>query len=742
MLTPEQRRQKKRYIRYVIILCLCLIPLLGYIQRGLLGGGINLGISSTVLIFALININGLLVLLMLYLVLRNLVELVFERKQKILGSKLRTRMVVSFVSLSLVPTALLFMIALRFVSTSMDYWFNTNVEESLAASLKLAQTIYQETEQRAKNMGLRTVSVLQSTEMSPYQTENIKELFNRILAIAPPGAPDGLALLAPNNSVILSELGTRLDSPVLQDLPSEAIRHAAVTDSSQIISRETASGELIQSITPIKFPETLGEAHFLVTTLLIPIEQLKRMQAVSGGMTDYQQLVMLKAPIKLSLLIMLLIITLLILFGAIWFGFYISRSLTGPINSLADATRRVAEGELDFTIARESEDEMGLLVDSFNKMTSDLRQSNSKLASAHEALEKSRTVAEERRQYLETVLRNVTAGVISIAADDTITTINRFAEDLLEIDASQFLGKDYNDVLIKSHVNMLTSFITELEAQNKPKKSIQRHLRFTVRRGKTYSLLVNVTRLADEEGKLLGHVIVFDNLTKLEKAQRLAAWQEVARRIAHEIKNPLTPIQLSAQRLRKRYMQRLSEDGDVFDQCTNTIVSQVDEIKRLVSEFSDFARMPKIRKQLGDLAAIAEETLVLYREAHKNITFTLDVDEGMPRVSFDPVQLKRVLINLLDNAVTALNDKGEIRISLFLNPVERTAVLEVADTGPGIKGETKLRLFEPYFSTRKSGTGLGLAISHTVIAEHDGTITVRDNRPHGAVFTVELPLDT
>ncbi len=738
MLTQEQKKKKQRLIRYVIIFCGLLIPVLGYVQSGLLKGENSLPISSTVLIFALININGLLLLLMLYLVLRNLVELIFERKQKILGSKLRTRLVISFIALSLVPTIILFLVSLRFVSTSMDYWFNSNVEDSLQASLKLAQTFYHDIEKRAENMGRQVALLMENGKVRTDDIDALQQLFERTLAIAPPGAPDGLTLLDKNRKELVMVRGPRLLPIVLPAIPTEAVRMAQDKGQAKIVSTNTMIGELVQAIVPIHLSTDEGDLFFLVTTLLIPTEKLSLMQAVSKGITDYQQLVMLKAPIKLSLIIMLLIITLLILFGAIWFGFYIARTLTGPINKLALATRRVADGDLDFTLEKESDDEMGLLVDSFNSMTADLLASNRQLAQAHDALQESTSISEQRRQYLETILKNVAAGVIAISEDNQITTINRFAEELLKIDLSSFLGRDFHEVLARPHVMVMDRFIRELHESGK--HSIERHLRLTVRPGETLSLLVNVTRMFDDEHQPIGYVIVFDNLTNLEKAQRLAAWQEVARRIAHEIKNPLTPIQLSAQRLRKRYLDSLPRDSDIFDQCTATIITQVDEIKRLVSEFSDFARMPRVRKKLSNMTGMITDTLVLYREAHKHIRFSTEIAPDIPLFQFDPVQMKRVLINLLDNAVGILPEGGEIHIELKRR--KNSVLLSVADTGPGISDKVKPRLFEPYFSTRKSGTGLGLAITHTIVAEHNGSITVHENVPTGSVFTVELPVDT
>ncbi|MDA8164366.1 MAG: ATP-binding protein, partial [Desulfobacteraceae bacterium] len=302
----------------------------------------------------------------------------------------------------------------------------------------------------------------------------------------------------------------------------------------------------------------------------------------------------------------------------------------------------------------------------------------------------------------------------------------------------KLLGHPYREVLHPNHVAIFEGFLAELARVGK--SSIQRPLRLSVR-DETFSLRVNFTKLEDEEGRPLGVVVVFDNLTELEKAQRLAAWREVARRIAHEVKNPLTPIQLSAQRLRKRYLDRLGPEEEPFDACTRTIINQVDELKRLVSEFSSFARMPAVSKSLNSLAGMVQEVLPLYREAHKQIEFVFLDPDRAPSFFFDAKQMKRVLINLLDNAVAALPEEaGKVEIELRPDPGQAVVFLEVRDNGRGVKDEDKLRLFEPYFSTKKTGTGLGLAIATTVVADHGGYIRVKDNEPRGARFIIELPL--
>jgi two-component system nitrogen regulation sensor histidine kinase NtrY len=352
-------------------------------------------------------------------------------------------------------------------------------------------------------------------------------------------------------------------------------------------------------------------------------------------------------------------------------------------------------------------------------------------------IEKGSQELENRRRYIEIILQNVAAGVISIDEAGKVTMVNRYAEDLLRINRKEVVGKDYTSILRSEHLSILESFLAELYRSEKV--SIQIPLRLTIGE-ETFSLRVNFTKLEDDEHNPLGVVMVFDNLTELEKAQRMAAWREVARRIAHEVKNPLTPIQLSAQRLRKKYMNSIASDDGVFDACTNTIINQVDELKRLVSEFSEYARMPVIQKSPGDLAVMVREIVPLYEEAHKHVRFSIVESSPVPSFLFDAKQMKRVLINLLDNGVAVLPEGGAVDIEVGADRDRGIAFFEVRDNGPGVRDSDKPRLFEPYFSTKKSGTGLGLAIAATIVSDHGGAIRVRDNTPTGARFLVELPL--
>ncbi len=644
----QRKAAKRRLIRITIVVCLLLLGFFTWLETRVFSlGAIPFPVSGNVLVFVLINVNVLLLLLVVFLVLRNLAELVFERHRQLLGSRLRTKLVASFISLSLIPTVLLFFIALQFVSTSMDYWFNSNVEDSLVRSLELAKESYRRHQEKAELVHQRVASALTGGRQvaGPELEKRLADLLQQA------GAAE-IALYSRD----LTLLASVTSQGELRPLAAEKMRRVLAGGGRQLVAEEDDGGELLRVVGPLTSPT--GDMVLLLVSSRIAASELANLSSITRGLEGYRQLMMLKTPIKASLLVMLLIVTLLIIFSAIWFGFYVANSLTGPIGKLAEATRLVAEGRLDFVLEKESSDEMGTLVDSFNRMTRDLRLSRQQLQEANEALRQSFAALEERRRYTEIILQNITAGVISLNADGRVTTINRYAEELLQIDGSLIVDRHYRSILRATHLSILEKHLAELE--NSARSSIQRLIRLTVG-SETFSLRVNFVRLEDENGHPLGVVMVFDNLTELEKAQRMAAWREVARRIAHEVKNPLTPIQLSAQRLRRKYADTIADE--VFDTCTRTIIDQVDELKKLVSEFSSFARMPSIRKTVQDLGQMLAELTVLYQQAHPAINFLQRIEPVEP-FAFDRAQLKRVVVNLLDNAVAVLPDGGTVTITV------------------------------------------------------------------------------
>ncbi len=725
-----QRKVKKKRIWWVILISILLMFGLTFLETKVVTlGTVEFPVSGNVLMYVLINFNIILLLLIVFLVLRNLVQLIFDRKRKVLGTKLRTKLVISFMSMSLIPTGILFFMALQFVSTSMDYWFNSNVEQALQESVQIGRNVYNEKKADAIRLGQTIGKQLESKRYYQITTNSLDLFLDDIVDSRGLGV---LELIDQGRDVRVQVFSEELDPDIpLPKIPASFIRKGFEGEENLIEIQSYAGGELVRNVSLVNIGKGENAAHVLVTSLFIPQAKLQQLHKISSGLEGYRQLMLLQQPIKTSLLVILLIVTLLIIFSAIWFGFYMASGLTNPIGKLAEATERVAEGDLNFVIELESGDEMGTLVKSFNKMTRDL-------SAGKRSLERFNFELENRRRYTETILQNVPAGVISLDGAGRITSVNAFAKNLLHMDSDGYLGHAYQDVLVPQHSAILDQFFEQLEMSGQ--STLERSLQLSIG-DETFSLRVNVTKLFDENETYIGVILVFDNLTELEKAQRMAAWREVARRIAHEVKNPLTPISLSAQRLRRRYMDKLGDDTEVFDLCTKTIVSQVDALKHLVSEFSNFARMPAVVKKEGDLVKMVQETVALYEEAHPTIYFGFEFTEGIPRFSFDETQMNRVLINLLDNAVAVVPaEGGKIVISLTINEHENRLFLQVADNGPGVKDGDKLHLFEPYYTTKKTGTGLGLSIVTTIVADHGGYIRIKDNKSTGARFIVELPL--
>ena len=731
--TKEQKRRRRE--RIIIIVSLVLIVLLTYLESHFFQFGSELPMGSNVIIFALMNINVILLLLLLYLVTRNVVKLIFERKRNIFGHRLRTKLVITFITLSLLPTIILFGLATQFISTSMEYWFNIQVEQSLQKSLEVAQTFYQ----KAINSGFIVNNQL-SELISRHGMLNQGKQKQLVELMQEARRAHNLSTIAVYSTKLqpLIQHPQTESPPILLDQPVRDVMQQVVKKREPLNHiAPTSAGDVVWTVSPL-FASTNTQklSGLLIVEQLLPKDLLTSMAEITTGFENYQQMKMLKKPIKISNLIMLSIVTLLILFCASWFGFYLAKSITVPIQELAEGTRRIALGDLDVHVDQDSDDEIGTLVNSFNRMALDLLASKTELEEANLELKLTSEEIERRRRYMEIVLRNVAAGVVSVDAEGHIRTINKSAESIFRLKAEDILHRHYSEVLQTNHLEVAGKFIEMHQITKHP--TMQRQVRSLVG-NRLMTLLVTVSILHDEERQYLGIVVVFDDLTELEKAQRMAAWREVARRIAHEIKNPLTPIQLSAQRLRRKYLQKFTGDGKVFDECTRTIINQVDELKVLVNEFSNFARMPTANPAPNDLVEIVQETISLFRESHPSASFGFEQHSPLPLLDLDREQMKRVMINLLDNAVSAVDGNGEIQVNISFDDILKIARIEVADNGPGIPAKDKIGMFEPYYSTKDKGTGLGLAIVSNIIADHQGFIRVRDNQPRGTIIVIELP---
>lgn len=692
----------------------------------------DLPLSGNLVLFAFINLNVLLLLLLAYLVLRNIVKLIFERKRNILGSRLKTRLIAASVGLTLIPAIPLFWLASQFIFSSLDTWFSSQVEQSLENSVFLArQYVEQERSDFVSRCGISMPEIASALK------KNRLELGLEVQQILFRNRFDALFIY--DSSGNLKWKFSQRNMPEINPVSLRENLHREGSTTSRIIELVPKQQDAIavHMNLPRDDSGVSLDAAGVVVVRMLPVQLTQKLGSITAGYENYLQLKMLHIPLKKSHFITFSIVTMLAVFAAVWFGFYLAKNLTGPIQTLVTATQRIADGDLNVRLESDRQDEIGMLMASFNSMINDLREGREKLDGAYNVLQSTNVELENRRRYMEIVLRNIAAGVVSVDAAGNITTINKSAEAIFGIKAEEVRGRRYDEFLDASQQEIVRSFM----ASYKDGKQVYLEQQVQVKvGGSLMSILIKVSVLRDDKDQYMGLVVVLDDFTELEKAQRMAAWREVARRIAHEIKNPLTPIQLSAQRLRRKYGELVEGDGSVFDECTRTIIQQVDHMKHLVNEFSRFARLPRAQLAPCSLAEIVEEGLSLYRHNYTNIVFLLEKKEGMPLLRLDRDQFRQVVINLLENAIQALDHKpGEVSITLSYDPILKIARLECADTGHGILPENRLRIFEPYYSTKEKGTGLGLAIVSSIIADHNGFIRVRGNEPSGTVFTIELP---
>jgi two-component system nitrogen regulation sensor histidine kinase NtrY len=679
-------------------------------------------VTNHITFFLLINLNILLLLVFAFLVGRNLVKLVLERRRRILGSHLRTRLVGAFVALSLFPAVLLFIASMNFIENSIEKWFDAQVEKPLQGAHEVVRAYYRRSAVEAEAEARRIAAEIALWGGAARGREA------EIVAIIGGEAPDpikAISVYGSDGTRIAEARGTEFPLPGIAVLPRPLLRD--IRDGAPSAEIEALDqGELIRAVVPLRDGATFRGA--VIVDEYVPVSLSKRSDEIERSFREYKELKILKQPVLNTYILTLSLITMVVVFAATWYGLALAKGITVPIQRLAEGTREVAQGNWDVHIEGSSSDEIGTLVSAFNQMTADLKKINTEL--------------EERRRHMETVLANIRAGVVSVSPIGTVTTVNSAAEKLLGIDARRARGRRASEVFADRSLDLVRHMLEELLATGTTQSERQVEL---VRTDRAVTLLAAAAPLRDPRSAAdgpVGAVLFFEDITELVKVQRMEAWREVAQRIAHEIKNPLTPIQLSAQRLHKRYSSVVHEE--VFEECTRTIVTQVEALKTLVNEFSNFARLPTGNQTPHDLNAIVEEALVLFREGHREIRFDLYTDASLPLLMLDREGIKRAVINVLDNAVAACGNGsssgGRIEIRTEFLASLGLVRLELADNGCGMSPEVKSRLFEPYFSTKKEGTGLGLAIVSAIVAEHRAFLRVRDNEPRGSRFIVEFPV--
>jgi two-component system nitrogen regulation sensor histidine kinase NtrY len=729
--SDEQERRKRNLL---IIFAILVLLIVATVFEWSISGR-DIPFASNLLILALFNLNFIVFLLLLVLLFRNLVKLYFERRHRIIGARFKAKLVLAFLALALIPGILIFTTAQFFIRTSLEGWFKPQVERPLDQAMEVAQTYYQSLESTALRHGRYMARVLERggllaenrrEALASYLTEQQDRL--GVAAITVFGR-DGQELVHVKNPVLAS-IPTR-------DTNREHVRQALEGQEISTVY-ELDNGDMIQAIVPIRDPEQ-GVVAAMLVGIHVPQRLEARLRGISQAFQEYKQLRLSKSWIKGIYILPFLLMTLIIVFSATWFGLYLARGITEPIQMLAEGTREVAAGNLSYKVKVRADDEIGILVDSFNRMTGDLSSSQSKLEETYRDLQAKHTEVEQRRRYTETVLEAVATGVVSLDATGRVTTVNSAAERMLGLFGATLAGKEASAVFRAPEYAEIAGLIQRMGRLREGMLDREVHLR---RDGQAVSLLASATALKGPDGGYMGMVLAFDDLTELLKAQRLAAWREVAQRIAHEIKNPLTPIQLSAQRLRRRLSgDRNPEEKRLLEEATATIIQEVDGLKQLVDEFSRFARMPALAPKPTELGRLLEGVVVLYRESHPALAIKAEFSPDVPALDVDPDQIKRAVLNLVDNAVEAVGGSGDVLVQTVWLPATRRARIVVADNGPGIATEDRERLFVPYFSTKTTGMGLGLPIVHQIISDHGGTIWVEDNPPRGTRFIIELPAE-
>ncbi|MBT7887542.1 MAG: HAMP domain-containing protein [Deltaproteobacteria bacterium] len=729
--SPEPQRKIRNRIGLIIFCFILIISLLSfnYYQQGLEDWS---SIDFNLNIFLLINLNILLLVTVILLIIRNLVKLIYERKRRKLGFRLKFKLTLAFVLVSSLPMLMFFFIANGLLRDSLDFWFKGQFALALKDSAGMVERLNQYQADDLKHL----VKIVADDYKKDFAIEPSagnsgklpKEWFRNTLARY---RLDGIiwydANLVPGNSWFLDNGKKEAWKPLVKnDLIDKLAEFPMDFDC------RTLMGKINRALMPVSIK---GAVYYLEVAKLQTGSKYKNLGTIQQNLENFQKLANLQSPISTNFTTYLLLFTVLIIGVGIWFGYYLAGSIVRPIETLVDGTRRIAKGDLDFQIDLEVDDETGMLLDSFNAMTKELQQNRKKLAISREALVYTNKTLEERNIFVELVQQNIQTGIISVDNSGYINGINPYMIRLFQIKHTEVIQKHYLSILTKEQKEHFEEMLDLLNQSGQT--SVKKITHLTVEK-RVVRVSMELFQLKNPQREQLGKLLVVDDFTEIDRSTRDSAWREVARRIAHEIKNPLTPIQLSTQRIRRKYLEVI-DDSEMLDSCTSTIIKEVNGLKKMVNEFSKFARLPEISPSPNNINRILENVSDLFKQGLPPlIKINLTTDPTIPETLLDAEQMKRVFTNLIDNAVAAITGAGKIDlISSYAKELKMVSV-KVVDTGSGIPAEMLHRIFDPYVTTKKDGTGLGLAIVQQIISDHDGFIRLQNN-DSGTTFTIELP---
>jgi len=689
-------------------------------------------------LYALSATDFTILVALVFVLARNIVKLVVERRRALPFARFRAKLVAALLGMTFIPAVLVLIVGSELIRNSVDRWFNAPMEQVLESAQGIAADYYQEQQRVVSSFSLRLSrrlgpldvavadpAVVQAVVRSDEPPDHVELV--EVFSVATTGGELGLRSVARVQADGL---------PTGTDASSTALAERAVTSGveARTVDRLASGAELIRSAMPIRGSAQGPVRGVVIASHYLPRDFVARARGMTSAFEGYQQLRVLKGPVTGVYVSFFLMLTLMILVGATWMGLYMAKRITRPVQLLATAAHEIGAGRFDYRVEIQSHDEFGALAEAFNVMAGDLATSREQLERSAVDLERRHHEVESRRRYVETVLERIATGVLSVDAAGRIRTGNSAARRLLGIDAD-VSGQRAADVFGAPGLSPLAAL---LEGSATARDARPQDVSIT-REGREVHLAVVMSPLRRQDGSHDGVVVVFDDISPLIRAQKVAAWREVARRLAHEIKNPLTPIQLSAERLRRHFGQAPDTTRALVEECASTIITEVESLKGLVDEFSQFARMPAPRAVLTDVHGLLDGALALYDGLLPEVTIERRYGEGLPRVSVDPEQMRRVVLNLVDNAVEAMHRTGTIAIFTELDKVNNLLRIVVADDGPGIPPAERDKLFLPYYSTKQRGSGLGLAIVRRIVAEHGGAIDVTDNVPRGTRFVIELP---
>ncbi|HEY7786219.1 MAG TPA: ATP-binding protein [Pyrinomonadaceae bacterium] len=748
--SPSQRRKKATYQRRVFLWSLgfTVLLLLAVIvsQQTWLWTVVRPDTASDTLgLYALSTLNFVAFVVFSFIFVRNLVKLRREQREQQLGSRIKTRLLIYFIAISFLPITAMAVFSYLFLNRSLEKWFSPFPDEVVQE----AQRVRLESLAR-QNRGLReTASLLAPILNQQSEVERSVTLEN----MAANGQFAALEIVRADRTVAASSR-TQLSADHREELES-LLQNARQAPGD--IGETLADGKAFDVISvPLSATERL---------LLAPSRRADTdlNDTIADSQSEYQKLVRRQRRVRMLGVSTLGLMTLMLLFVSSWVAIYLARGIATPIKALAEASDEIARGNLSHRVDTEAEDELALLAHSFNQMTAQLEENRRRIDAGSAELREKNLALEERRNYIETVLESLSTGVVSFDENDHITTINAAAMRLLRLSTPPHASEKLSQLISAEDHSTIAQLLTRARRIGQASEQEQLAGKNSVDTD-PFPVALTATALRRGPGDKRGVVLVIEDLSELLAAQRAAAWSEVARRMAHEIKNPLTPIQLSAERIAKSY-GRLRINGDsltnenggngqsdegldegrvkaVVAECTETITREVAGLKAMVDEFSRFARLPVARLEPGSLNEVVRHAVALYEDRLDGVRLDVQLDPNLPMAVLDAEQMRRALVNLIDNALNALaNADGERTIKISTSHDQRRSLLlvEIADNGYGINQADFKRLFQPYFSTRGSGTGLGLAIVQRIILDHRGRIQAEKNEVKGARFVIELP---